>query len=158
MSAYFVWHVCQSKFSAVRAVLCSRTTFNSNSTSSSDQTKLSDLFFFAFDEIPSAWIWHFVAIILKTLNWKFTSHANGPNTGHVWSYKKNKMRTGFLWARLFSSTCSDRVSWTFLNLHGYVWTCKNDLKTVTCGRGSFCDRENIYAISNSHGYVWTGPK
>ena len=35
---------------------------------------------------------------------------------------------------------------------------ENDLNTVTCGRGSFCNRENIYAVLNLHGYVWTGPE
>ena len=35
MTVYFVWHICQSTFSAVRTVLYSRTTFNSNLTSSS---------------------------------------------------------------------------------------------------------------------------
>ena len=38
-----------------------------------------------------------------------------------------------------------------------MWTGENDLNTVTCGRGSFCNRENIYAVLNLHGYVWTGP-
>ena len=32
------------------------------------------------------------------------------------------------------------------------------MNTVTCGRGSFCNRENIYAVLNLHGYVWTGPE
>ena len=41
LSAYVVWQVSQSTFSIVRAVLYSRTTFRSNSTSSSDQIKLS---------------------------------------------------------------------------------------------------------------------
>ena len=50
-----------------------------------------------------------------------------------------------------------RYAYLFLNLHGYVWTRKNELKTVTCGRGSFCNRENIYPVSNLHGYVWAGP-
>ena len=39
-----------------------------------------------------------------------------------------------------------------------MWTGKNDLNTVTCGRGSFCNRENIYAVLNLYGYVWTEPK
>ena len=66
-------------------------------------------------------------------------------------------RCMFLRACLSSSAWSDRVLWAFLN-HGYVWTGENDLKTVTCGRGSFCNRENIYAVLNLHGYVWTRPK
>ena len=50
ISAYFVWQVSQSTFSIVRAVLYSRTTFRSNSTWSSDQIKLSNLFFFDLDD------------------------------------------------------------------------------------------------------------
>ena len=50
ISAYFVWQVSQSTFSIVRAVLYSRTTFRSNSTTSSDQIKLSNLFFFDLDD------------------------------------------------------------------------------------------------------------
>ena len=50
ISAYFVWQVSQSMFSIVRAVLYSRTTFRSNSTTSSDQIKLSNLFFFDLDD------------------------------------------------------------------------------------------------------------
>ena len=50
ISAYFVWQVSQSTFSIVRAVLYSRTTFRSNSTTSSDQIKLSNLFFFYLDD------------------------------------------------------------------------------------------------------------
>ena len=38
-----------------------------------------------------------------------------------------------------------------------MWTGENDMNTVACGRGSFCNRENIYAVLNLHGYVWTGP-
>ena len=49
ISAYFVWQVSQSTFSIVRAVLYSRTTFRSNSTTSSNQIKLSNLFFFDLD-------------------------------------------------------------------------------------------------------------
>ena len=49
ISAYFVWQVSQSTFSIVCAVLYSRTTFRSNSTTSSDQIKLSNLFFFDLD-------------------------------------------------------------------------------------------------------------
>ena len=70
--------------------------------------------------------------------------------------KQNACR--FLGARFLSSACSDRVSWAFSNLYGDVWTCKNDLKTVTCRRGSFCNRENVYVVSNLHGYVWTWPR
>ena len=50
ISAYFVWQVSQSTFSIVRAVLYSRTTFRSNSTTSSDQIRLSNLFFFDLDD------------------------------------------------------------------------------------------------------------
>ena len=50
ISAYFVSQVSQSTFSIVRAVLYSRTTFRSNSTTSSDQIKLSNLFFFDLDD------------------------------------------------------------------------------------------------------------
>ena len=51
ISAYFVWQVSQSTFSIVRAVLYySRTTLRSNSTTSSDQIKLSNLFFFDLDD------------------------------------------------------------------------------------------------------------
>ena len=50
ISAYFVWQVSQSTFSIGRAVLYSRTTFRSNSTWSSDQIKLSNLFFFDLDD------------------------------------------------------------------------------------------------------------
>ena len=50
ISAYFVWQVSQSTFSIVRAVLYSRTAFRSNSTWSSDQIKLSNLFFFDLDD------------------------------------------------------------------------------------------------------------
>ena len=39
-----------------------------------------------------------------------------------------------------------------------MWTGENDLNTVTCGRGSFCNRENIYAVFNLHGYVWAWPQ
>ena len=39
-----------------------------------------------------------------------------------------------------------------------MWTGENDLNTVTCGRGTFRNRENIYPVLNLHGYVWTGPK
>ena len=39
-----------------------------------------------------------------------------------------------------------------------MWTGENDMNTVTCGCGSFCNRENIYAVLNLHGYVWTGPE
>ena len=44
------------------------------------------------------------------------------------------------------------------NLPGYVWTGENDFNTVTCGRGTFRNRENIYPVLNLHGYMWTGPK
>ena len=50
ISAYFVWQVSQSTLSIVRAVLYSRATFRSNSTWSSDQIKLSNLFFFDLDD------------------------------------------------------------------------------------------------------------
>ena len=39
-----------------------------------------------------------------------------------------------------------------------MWTGENDLNTVTCGRGTFRNRENIYPVLNLHGYVWTGPE
>ena len=42
--------VCLTTFSIVRAVLYSRTTFRSNSTTSSEQIKLSNLFFFDLDD------------------------------------------------------------------------------------------------------------
>ena len=38
-----------------------------------------------------------------------------------------------------------------------MWTGENDLNTVTCGRGTFRNRENICPVLNLHGYVWTGP-
>ena len=38
-----------------------------------------------------------------------------------------------------------------------MWTGENDLNTVTCGRGTFRNRESIYPVLNLHGYVWTGP-
>ena len=50
ISTYFVQQVSQPTFSIVRAVLYSRTTFKSNSTWSSDQIKLSKLFFFDLDD------------------------------------------------------------------------------------------------------------
>ena len=50
ISEYFVWQVSQSTFSIVHAVLYSRTTFRSNSTTSSDHIKLSNLFFFDLDD------------------------------------------------------------------------------------------------------------
>ena len=69
ISAYFVWQVSQSTFSIVRAVLYSRTTFRSNSTTSSDQIKLSNLFFFDLDD-HSTEFGMFVAA-RKCINTKF---------------------------------------------------------------------------------------
>ena len=39
-----------------------------------------------------------------------------------------------------------------------MWTGENDLKSVTFGRGSYGNRENIYAVLHSLEYVWTRPK
>ena len=71
ISAYFDfdWQVSQSTFSIVRAVLYSRTTFRSNSTTSSDQIKLSNLFFFDLDD-HSTEFGMFVAA-RKRINTKF---------------------------------------------------------------------------------------
>ena len=92
MSVHFVWHVCQSTFSAVRAVLYSRTTFSSNSTSSSDQ-KVVRLTLLGFWRLPFR-IWHFFSNF-KSNKLKI-GVLNSPNTSHVWSYeKKNKLRAGF---------------------------------------------------------------